>query len=121
MAPKELTEKLLSVLKGDIPYDGEDLAEADSVIEGLIENLIRGWGLNQFEAGDAPVLLILCLICARGALQQTGSIGEGIKKVKEEVRGFCELEGGKWIENENENGKKPGREVQSDHSDNTGL
>ena len=27
MAPKELTEKLLSVLKGDIPYEGEDLAE----------------------------------------------------------------------------------------------
>ncbi len=121
MAPKELPEKLLSVLEGDIPCEGEDLAEADSVIEGLIENLIRGWGLNQFEVGDGPILLILCLICARGALQQTGSIGEGIKKVKEEVRGFCELEGGKWIENENENGKKPGREVQSDHSDNTGL
>ena len=91
MEHKELTEKLLSVLEEDIPYEGEDLAGADSVIEGLIENLIRGWGLNQFEIGDGPILLILCLICARGALQQTGNIGEGVKKVKEEVRGFCEL------------------------------
>ena len=31
MAPKELPEKLLSVLEGDIPCEGEDLAEADSV------------------------------------------------------------------------------------------
>ena len=90
MAPKELTEKLLSVLEGDIPCEGEYLAEADSVIEGLIENLIRGWGLNQLEIGEGPILLILCLICARGALQQTGNIGEGVKRVKEEVRGFCE-------------------------------
>lgn len=93
-------------MEGDIPCEGEDLTEADSVIEGLIENLIRGWGLNQFEVGDAPILLILCLICARGALQQTGNIGEGVKRVKEEVRGFCELEGGKRIENENESDKK---------------
>ena len=91
MEHKELTEKLLSVLEGDIPCEGEDLTEADSVIEGLIKNLIRGWGLNQFEVGDAPILLILCLICARGALQQTGNIDEGVKRVKEEVRSFCEL------------------------------
>ena len=86
----ETAKKMLEVLETEMSTTPAQVEEADAVVKGLMENLLRGWGLHQFAIGDAQVGLLICLMYARASMQQDCSINEAFIKVKEEVRSFCE-------------------------------
>lgn len=70
--------------------DKEMIEQADIIIKILLQNVIRGWGLMQFEDEKGRTVLVSSLIYARAALQKDCDITEEVKRVKSEVRSFCE-------------------------------
>ncbi len=83
-------QKVLEALNEDFPTDTQTLKIHADTLNGLITNLIRGDGLNQFAFNDeTSIFLLTALLYGRAALLAAPDISGEIRIEIAVLSDFC--------------------------------
>lgn len=88
--PEKIDMKVFEqLLQDDWPDDEEERESMEQILKGLQDNLLRGWGLNQFNSKEGLTLLVCSLIYGRAALKSETTLENQLEVMKRDVRDFC--------------------------------